>query len=101
MRVLVAGTPGESYNIGGDCEKTNLQLIASIYEGLKRAYPGSLKQPLDDYISFVEDRLGHDRRYAIDSSKIRSELGWLPAHEFADGIAKTISWYQQDLALAG
>ena len=101
MRVLARGTPGESYNIGGDCEKTNLELIASIYDELKRVYPGLPKQPLDDYISFVEDRFGHDRRYAIDAAKMRSELEWVPAHDFAAGIAKTISWYQEDLALAG
>jgi dTDP-glucose 4,6-dehydratase len=101
MCVLTRGAPGESYNIGGNCEKTNLQLIACIYDELKRACPDLLKQPLDDYISFVEDRLGHDRRYAIDASKMRSKLGWVPAHDFADGIAKTISWYKEDLALAG
>ena len=80
---------------------TYLESSASIYDELKRVYPGLPKQPLDDYISFVEDRFGHDRRYAIDAAKMRSELEWVPAHDFADGIAKTISWYQEDLALAG
>ena len=101
MRVLESGTPGESYNIGGNCEKTNLELIACIYDELKSTYPNLLKNPLGDYICFVEDRLGHDRRYAIDASKMRSELGWVPSHTFADGISKTISWYQEELALAG
>ena len=100
MRVLESGTPGESYNIGGNCEKTNLELIACIYDELKRTYPGLFKQPLDNYISFVEDRLGHDRRYAIDASKMLGELGWAPAHNFSDGISKTIHWYCEDLALA-
>ena len=98
MRVLESGNPGESYNIGGNCEKTNLELIACIYNELKRIYPDLIKQPLDDYISFVEDRLGHDRRYAIDASKMQRELGWTPAHDFAGGISKTINWYCKDLA---
>jgi dTDP-glucose 4,6-dehydratase len=99
--VLESGIPGESYNIGGNCEKTNLDLIACIYDELQYMHPGLLNRPLGDYISFVEDRLGHDRRYAIDASKIQRKLGWEPAHDFADGISKTISWYHEDLALAG
>ena len=101
MCVLESGLPGESYNIGGNCEKTNLDLIASIYDELQRMHPGLLNRPLGDYISFVEDRLGHDRRYAIDASKILRKLGWEPAHDFAHGMSKTISWYCEDLALAG
>ena len=100
MCVLESGTPGESYNIGGNCEKTNLELIECVYDELKRTYPELLKQPLDNYISFVEDRLGHDRRYAIDASKMLSELGWAPVHDFSEGISKTINWYSEDLALA-
>ena len=100
MRVLESGTPGESYNIGGNCEKTNLELIECVYDELKRTYPELLKQPLDYYISFVDDRLGHDRRYAIDASKMSRKLGWEPAHDFSDGIAETINWYSEDLALA-
>lgn len=100
MRVLANGIPGESYNIGGNCEKTNLELIACIYNELKHSYPKLLKQPLDYYITFVEDRLGHDQRYAIDASKMLKELGWAPAHDFSDGISKTINWYYEDLALA-
>jgi dTDP-glucose 4,6-dehydratase len=101
MCVLKSGIPGESYNIGGNCEKTNLELIACIYDELKRTCPALLKQTHDNYISFVEDRLGHDRRYAIDATKMKRELGWVPAHDFAGGISKTISWYREDLCLAG
>ena len=100
MCVLENGVPGESYNIGGNCEKTNLDLIACIFNELKLLHPGLLNRPFDDYISFVEDRLGHDRRYAIDASKIQNELGWEPAHCFVDGISKTITWYHEDKALA-
>jgi len=100
MRVLERGTPGDSYNIGGNCEKTNLELIACIYDELRRIHPNLIKQPLDDYVSFVEDRLGHDRRYAIDASKMLREFGWAPVHDFAGGISKTINWCCKDLALA-
>ena len=98
IRVLESGIPGENYNIGGDCEKTNLELIACIYDELRHTYPETLKQPLDNHISFVDDRLGHDRRYAIDANKIQTQLGWLPSHCFSEGIAKTISWYFEDLS---
>ena len=101
MCVLESGIPGESYNIGGKCEKTNLELIECIYDELKRTRPDLLDRPLDEYVSFVDDRLGHDRRYAIDNSKIQRELGWEPVHDFACGMSKTISWYHEDLALAG
>lgn len=100
MCILESGIPGESYNIGGNCEKTNLELIACIYDELKCICPELLKQTLDNYISFVEDRLGHDRRYAIDAKKMHRELGWVPTHDFAGGISKTISWYREGLGLA-
>ena len=79
----------------------HLALIASIYDELERLHPRLLNRPLDEYISFVEDRLGHDRRYAIDASKMRRTLGWEPAHDFTRGMSKTIRWYHEDLALAG
>ncbi|MFQ5561695.1 MAG: dTDP-glucose 4,6-dehydratase, partial [Nitrospinota bacterium] len=78
------GKAGEVYNIGGSCEKTNLEMTDTILTLLKK--PLSLK-------TFVPDRLGHDRRYAIDSSKVSNELGWKPEVSFEEGLQKTITWY--------
>ena len=91
--VLDKGVPGESYNIGGDCELTNLGLIKRIFDELTILKPEFLIKSLDDYLSFVEDRLGHDRRYAINANKIQTQLGWRPSYDFSTGIAKTIGWY--------
>ncbi|RAP74447.1 dTDP-glucose 4,6-dehydratase [Paenibacillus montanisoli] len=87
--VLHGGRPGEVYNIGGNNERSNLQVVSTILRELGR--PESL-------ISFVKDRPGHDRRYAIDADKIRNELGWKPNYDYESGIRATIQWYlnQQD-----
>jgi dTDP-glucose 4,6-dehydratase len=82
--VLHQGRSGEVYNVGGNNERTNLHVVRTILEELGK--PESL-------ISFVEDRLGHDRRYAIDASKIRDELGWNPKFDYESGIRRTIAWY--------
>lgn len=82
--VLHNGRPGEAYNVGGHNERTNLQIVRSILSELGK--PESL-------IQFVEDRLGHDRRYAIDATKIRNELGWTPRYTFEEGLRETIQWY--------
>ena len=93
-KVLCAGIPGETYNIGGRSEKTNLEVVNTICSVLQQERPGR------DYTSlmkFVADRPGHDRRYAIDCSKIERELGWRAQHTFEHGIAKTIRWYLEHL----
>ena len=82
--VLHKGKIGEIYNIGGNNEKKNIEIVKLILQNLNK--PESL-------IKFVKDRLGHDRRYAIDSSKIQNELGWTPKYTFETGIAETINWY--------
>jgi dTDP-glucose 4,6-dehydratase len=82
--VLHKGKNGEVYNIGGNNEKTNIEIVKLILHGVKK--PESL-------IKFVQDRLGHDRRYAIDASKIKNELGWAPVYIFENGIQETIRWY--------
>ncbi|MBE7414619.1 MAG: dTDP-glucose 4,6-dehydratase [Deltaproteobacteria bacterium] len=97
--VLEKGMLGETYNVGGRNEKKNVEIVKLICSVLDRkASEGALKEyPLDGsrerLITFVKDRPGHDRRYAIDCSKMEKELGWAPAHRFEDGIAKTIDWY--------
>jgi len=90
--VLAGGRPGEVYNIGGGAEMKNVDLVKMLCALLDDARPrtgGSYA----DLISFVKDRPGHDRRYAIDSRKIRRELGWQPAESFASGLKKTVRWY--------
>lgn len=82
--VLAKGRPGEVYNIGGNNEKANVEIIRLILDTLVKD---------ESLIEHVEDRLGHDRRYAIDSSKIKCELGWEPSYTFEQGIKETISWY--------
>ncbi|WP_248928721.1 dTDP-glucose 4,6-dehydratase [Paenibacillus hamazuiensis] len=82
--VIHKGKPGEVYNIGGNNEKTNLEIVKLILNHLNKS---------DEIITFVSDRLGHDRRYAIDSSKIQKELGWVPKYSFNEGIKETIDWY--------
>ena len=95
-RVLAAGRPGEVYNIGGHNEKTNLEVVHAVCELLDKLVPDSPHAPHAPHaelISFVEDRPGHDRRYAIDASKIERELGWVPEETFASGLEKTVRWY--------
>ncbi len=92
-RVLLAGRPGETYNIGGNCEQRNLDVVELICDAVDRLRPGLTHAPCRQLISFVTDRPGHDRRYAIDASKIERELDWRPRHDFASGLEETVAWY--------
>jgi dTDP-glucose 4,6-dehydratase len=90
--VLDQGADGESYNIGGNSERTNLAVVQGICDLLDEFAP-SAKGPHRRLITFVPDRPGHDRRYAIDAGKIRRELGWAPRESFDSGLSKTVRWY--------
>ena len=92
-RVLEAGRPGETYNIGGHNEMTNLRIVQGICALLDELRPRADGRPYASQITHVKDRPGHDRRYAIDAGKIERELGWRPAETFDTGIRKTVQWY--------
>ena len=92
-RVLEAGVVGQTYNIGGDAECRNIDLVREICRLVDARKPRPDGRPRESQIVFVEDRPGHDRRYAIDSGKIRRELGWRPSVEFKSGLAMTLDWY--------
>ncbi|WP_040427013.1 dTDP-glucose 4,6-dehydratase [Afipia birgiae] len=96
IALLRRGRPGEKYNFGGDCERTNLSVVELICDILDRIVPRpDLRRSL---IRFVTDRPGHDQRYAIDASKAHRELGWAPQKTFEDGIKRTIDWYLENRA---
>lgn len=91
--VLEKGKVGETYNIGGFNEKTNVDVVNTLCDILDKNHPKSDGQSYKSQIVYVKDRLGHDRRYAIDANKITRELGWKPAQTFETGIALTVDWY--------
>ncbi|GLQ93008.1 dTDP-glucose 4,6-dehydratase [Dyella acidisoli] len=92
-RALAAGRIGETYNIGGNAERTNIEVVRTICTLLDMRYPHAEGRHHESLITYVKDRPGHDRRYAIDSSKLQRELGWRPAQTFETGIAQTVDWY--------
>jgi dTDP-glucose 4,6-dehydratase len=94
--VLTRGKVGETYNIGGHNERTNLDVVRSICTLLDELCPSSAFRQHASLISFVTDRLGHDKRYAIDASKIQRELDWQPSETFESGLRKTVEWYMNN-----
>ncbi|SDD11181.1 dTDP-glucose 4,6-dehydratase [Aquimonas voraii] len=94
-RVLEAGRVGEVYNVGGDAERQNIDVVRTICRLLDARRPRADGAPRESQITYVKDRPGHDRRYAIDASKLKSELGWTPSRSFEQGIEETVDWYLQ------
>lgn len=91
--ILQKGVPGESYNIGANCERTNLEIVKYVCELVDELHPRRVGRPSVELIEHVADRPGHDRRYAIDASKVRRKIGWKPRHDFAGALRTTVQWY--------
>ena len=91
--IFLNGQNGRSYNVGGDAERANIDVVKTICSLLDEKRPRNDGTRHADLISYVTDRLGHDRRYAIDFSRIKNELGWQPRHKFEQGLSQTIDWY--------
>jgi dTDP-glucose 4,6-dehydratase len=91
--VFERGTPGETYNVGGNAERRNLQVVEAICATLDELRPRDDGRSYAEQVTYVTDRPGHDQRYAIDASKIRTDLGWEPSVTFEDGIRQTVAWY--------
>ncbi len=94
--VLEHGTPGETYNIGGNCERTNLQVVHAVCRAVDHWRPGLPHSPCSSLITHVADRPGHDRRYAIDSSKTQQAFGWRPMQDLESGLETTVQWYLEN-----
>jgi dTDP-glucose 4,6-dehydratase len=103
LLVLQRGVPGGRYNVGAGDERTNLEIVDGICAAVESIRPAAENPALAgrglaryaDLRTFVPDRPGHDRRYAVDATRLTSELGWRPAHRFQDGLRATVSWYLQ------
>ncbi len=93
LKILETGKLGDTYNIGGNCEKSNLEVVSEICSMLDSKEPKKDNSSYKDQIEFVEDRPGHDFRYSLDTSKIESNLNWKPKESFSSGLEKTIQWY--------
>ncbi len=96
IAVATRGTIGETYNVGGNAERTNIDVVRAICRILDDLCSGSPHCPHENLITFVADRPGHDKRYAIDASKIARDLGWRPQENFESGLRKTVQWYLEN-----
>lgn len=96
-RIMQQGERGRTYNVGGRCEKTNIEVVTTICDLIDRAAPNPKIGPRQDLITYVKDRPGHDRRYAIDCTRLETELDWRPEANFHDGISQTIRWYLEHM----
>lgn len=101
QRVLEAGRTGEVYNVGGDSERENIHVVKVICALLDKRMPLADGRKRESLITYVKDRPGHDRRYAIDSGKLQRELGWAPQETFESGIERTVAWYLDNQAWCG
>jgi dTDP-glucose 4,6-dehydratase len=93
IKILANGKPGETYNIGGSCEKNNLEVVQEICKILDSIKPKQNGSSYEEQIEFVKDRPGHDFRYSLDTSKIEKDFNWKPKETFTSGLEKTIQWY--------
>jgi dTDP-glucose 4,6-dehydratase len=98
VMILTRGRAGEKYNVGARSERSNLAVVRALCDALDRHRPHARRSSHHELITFVKDRPGHDRRYAIDSSKVEAEFGWRPAHDFERGLADTVHWYLENEA---
>ena len=96
IKILEDGEVGQVYNVGGDCERENIEVVELICNILQDLKPSTNSKPYKDLISFVKDRPGHDYRYAINNKKIKSNLLWKPKESFESGLLKTVQWYLQN-----